>query len=75
MVFFAFWQLIILEIFEHYKIVHSDRWYTEEQVADAIQNLLICVEMGLLFAPVHSYAFPFSPYQKQVKNNKTKKEK
>ena len=65
MVFFAFWQGIILEVLEYYGIVHADRWYTEEQVAEAIQNLLICIEMGLLFAPIHSYAFPYASYQEQ----------
>lgn len=70
-VFFAFWQSIILQVLEYYEIVHADKWYTEEQVAEAIQNLLICIEMGLLFAPIHSYAFPYSPY-KQIKQSKKK---
>mmetsp|Transcript_32792 Transcript_32792/g.28761 ORF Transcript_32792/g.28761 Transcript_32792/m.28761 type:complete len:208 (+) Transcript_32792:2-625(+) len=74
-VFFAFWQGIILQVLEHYEIVHADRWYTEEQVAEAIQNLLVCIEMGLLFAPVHSYAFPYSPYEEQKKKNDKKKDK
>merc|ERR1712154_479194 len=65
-VFFAFWQGILLQILEHFEIVHSDKWYTEEEVAEAIQNLLICMEMGLLFAPIHSYAFPYAPYQKDA---------
>ncbi len=63
-----------MQILEYYGIVHSDRWYTEEQVAEAIQNLLICIEMGLLFAPVHSYAFPYAPYEKQGKKKEKKKE-
>merc|ERR1719474_2496891 len=65
-VFFAFWQGILLEVLEHFGIVHADRWYTQSEVAEAIQNLLICIEMGLLFAPVHSYAFPVSAYRKKA---------
>ena len=69
-VFFAFWQGILLEILEYFEIVHADRWYTEGEVAEAIQNLLICMEMGLLFAPIHSYAFPYAPYGEDASKKK-----
>ena len=70
-VFFAFWQGIILQILEYINIVHSDMWYTQTEVADAIQNLLICLEMGFIFAPAHMYAFTCQSY-KAIKDTKKK---
>eukprot|EP00128_Syssomonas_multiformis_P018841 Colp12_sorted_trinity150504_noHs@30949 len=61
-VFFAFWQYVILVILEHFEVVHGDRWYTADEVTLAIQNFLVCVEMGLIFAPAHIYAFPVKDY-------------
>ena len=69
MVFFAFWQGIVLEILEYFAIVHSDMWYSESQVAMAIQNLLVTIEMGLLFAPLHKHAFDYSFYVSNKKKN------
>jgi len=74
-VFFAFWQGIALQVLEHFEVVHADRWYTEEEVAEAIQNLLICMEMGLLFAPVHAYAFPLTAYRPKKGKDKVSKKK
>lgn len=68
-VFFAFWQGILLQIFEYFGIVHGDIWYNETQVAMTIQNLLVTIEMGLLFAPLHKYAFDFNVYALKNKKN------
>lgn len=56
-VFFAFWQGCILELLVFYGVVHADHWYTAKEISSAIQNFLVCVEMGLIFAPVNFYAF------------------
>ena len=62
----------MLEVLEHFGIVHADRWYTQSEVAEAIQNLLICIEMGLLFAPIHNFAFPYSDFVEQKTSKKGK---
>jgi len=56
-VFFAFWQSVVLELLCYLKVVHEGHWYTTEEVSEAIQNLLVCIEMGLLFTFAHNYAF------------------
>jgi len=56
-VFFAFWQSVVLEVLCYFKVVHEGHWYSTEEVSEAIQNLLVCVEMGLLFTFAHNYAF------------------
>jgi len=56
-VFFAFWQSVVLEVLCYFKVVHEGHWYTTEEVSETIQNLLVCIEMGLLFTFAHNYAF------------------
>jgi len=56
-VFFAFWQGVVLEILVYLGIVHEGHWYTSLQVSYAIQNFLVCLEMGVIFATAHIYAF------------------
>jgi hypothetical protein len=59
-VFFAFWQGIVLELLTHFGIVHQSHWYTVQELSTAIQNFLVCIEMGLLFAFAQRSAFPVS---------------
>jgi len=61
-VFFAFWQGIALEVLVYLKVLHEGHWWTTEEVSNAIQNFLVCVEMGLLFSFAHLYAFDAKPY-------------
>jgi len=56
-VFFAFWQGVVLEILVWMGIVHEGHWWTSLQVSYAIQNFLVCFEMGVIFATAHTYAF------------------
>jgi len=64
-VFFSFWQGVVLEILVYMKIVHAGHWYSVEQVSVAIQNFLVCLEMGLLFSVAHLYAFTPEEYKKK----------
>jgi len=61
-VFFAFWQGVILSILVHYKIVHESHWYSTEEVDMAIQNFLVCIEMAG-FSYAHDYAFSAAEYK------------
>jgi len=57
---------------EHYKIVHENLWYTVAELDVAIQNFLVCVEMGC-FALGHMYAFTAAPYSKTNQKQSEKK--
>jgi len=66
-VFFAFWQGVIVEIFAWLKILREDQWYKVESLEEAIQNFLVCVEMGLLFSFAHAYAFTAQEFKDKKK--------
>ena len=64
-VFFAFWQGVVVEFLVHVGVIHAGHWYTVEELATGIQNLLVCLEMGLIFTFAHMYAFPVDAYRKK----------
>jgi len=76
-VFFAFWQGVVLSILVSMKIIQGNHWYSTDEVDEAIQNFLVCLEMGLLFSFAHNYAFSadeFKPGYKYVAPPKEKKD-
>ena len=67
-------QGIVLEILAAIGIIRSDHiWLEVDQIEEAIQNLLICVEM-VFFALAQEYAFGSSPYIKKTKAELKKKD-
>jgi len=61
-IFFAFWQGITLTIMDSLDMLpHYDKW-TEFDVADAIQNSLICFEMFII-SLVHPFVFGWEEFQ------------
>nr|GMD02979.1 transmembrane protein 184C [Ipomoea batatas] len=61
-VFFSFWQGILLDILVAMGIIKSQHfWLDVEHIQEAIQNVLICVEM-VFFALMQQYAFHVAPY-------------
>jgi len=61
-IFFAFWQGITLTIMDSLNMLPQyDKW-TEFDVADAIQNSLICLEMFII-SLVHPYVFGWEEFQ------------
>jgi len=68
-VFFAFWQGIVLQVLVGCGVLNPGKWFTAAQKSTAIQDMLVCIEMGLLFAPLHIYAFSVSDYRAKIKKD------
>lgn len=61
-VFFCFWQGIVLEILVALGVIRSHHfWLDVEHIQEAIQNVLVCVEM-VVFSVLQQYAFHVAPY-------------
>ncbi|XP_010533868.1 PREDICTED: transmembrane protein 184C [Tarenaya hassleriana] len=61
-VFFCFWQGVVLEILVAMGVIRSHHFWLEvEQLEEALQNVLICLEM-IVFSVLQQYAFHVAPY-------------
>lgn len=61
-VFFCFWQGIVLEILVALGVIRSHHfWLDVEHIQEAIQNVLVCVEM-VVFSVLQQYAYHVAPY-------------
>ncbi|XP_010458507.1 PREDICTED: transmembrane protein 184 homolog DDB_G0279555 [Camelina sativa] len=61
-VFFCFWQGIVLEILVKMGVIKSHHFWLEvEQIEEAMQNVLVCLEM-IVFSVIQQYAFHVAPY-------------
>jgi hypothetical protein len=63
-VFFATWQGILLKILAHPRValLHDGYRFSVDEVGAAWHDFLVCLEMGILFSPLHAYAFPPKDY-------------
>ncbi|KAF7803535.1 transmembrane protein 184C [Senna tora] len=67
-VFFSFWQGVVLEILAAVGVIQSHHfWLDVEHIEEAIQNVLICLEM-VIFSVLQQYAFHVSPYSGEVES-------
>jgi hypothetical protein len=65
-VFFCFWQGIVLEILVALGVIKSHHfWLDVEHIEAAIQNVLVCLEM-VVFSVLQQYAYHVSPYSGDV---------
>ncbi|XP_077254068.1 uncharacterized protein LOC143893019 [Tasmannia lanceolata] len=65
-VFFCFWQGIMLEILVAAGIIKSHHyWLDVEHIEEALQNVLVCVEM-VVFSVMQQYAYHVAPYSGDV---------
>ncbi|KAI3697950.1 hypothetical protein L6452_31056 [Arctium lappa] len=65
-IFFCFWQGVVLNILAKTGVLKSHHfWLDVEHVQEAIQNVMICVEM-VGFSVIQQYAFHFEPYSGDV---------
>jgi len=56
-VFFATWQGVVLKVLVYFGILHEGHRFSVDEIALAWQDLLVCIEMGLLFSPMCLYAY------------------
>ncbi|KNA08074.1 hypothetical protein SOVF_165820 [Spinacia oleracea] len=72
-VFFCFWQGIVLEMLVAAGIIRSRRaWLDVEHIEEGIQNVLVCLEM-VVFSVLQQYAYNVQPYSGDVGKWKVKK--
>ncbi|XP_021726361.1 transmembrane protein 184C-like [Chenopodium quinoa] len=72
-VFFCFWQGIVLELLVAVGIIRSRySWLDVEHIEEGIQNVLVCLEM-VVFSVLQQYAYSAQPYMGDVGKWKTKK--
>ncbi|KAM7506126.1 hypothetical protein LguiB_005030 [Lonicera macranthoides] len=65
-VFFCFWQSVVLDILAAMGIIKSHHfWLDVEHIEEAIQNVLVCLEM-VVFSVLQQYAFHYLPYSGDV---------
>ncbi|XP_074583523.1 uncharacterized protein LOC141839629 [Curcuma longa] len=61
-VFFCFWQGVALEILTAVGVIQSHHfWLDVEHIQEAIQNVLVILEM-VFFAVIQQYAYSVAPY-------------
>ncbi|XP_051128367.1 uncharacterized protein LOC127249550 [Andrographis paniculata] len=61
-VFFTFWQGIVLDILVSMGVIRSQHfWLDTEHLEEAIQNVLVSVEM-VIFSVLQQYAYHVAPY-------------
>ncbi|OWM91290.1 transmembrane protein 184C-like [Punica granatum] len=67
-VFFCFWQGVVLEILVAMGVIKSHHfWLDVEHIEEAIQNVLVCLEM-VVFSVLQQYAYHVSPYSGEVES-------
>ncbi|KAK3188089.1 hypothetical protein Dsin_027650 [Dipteronia sinensis] len=65
-VFFCFWQGVVLEILVAVGVIKSHHfWLDVEHIEEAIQNILVCMEM-VVFSVLQQYAYHVAPYSGEV---------
>ncbi|KAG6512042.1 hypothetical protein ZIOFF_030133 [Zingiber officinale] len=61
-VFFCFWQGVVLEVLTAVGVIQSNHfWLDVEHIQEAIQNVLVILEM-VFFSVVQQYAYSVAPY-------------
>jgi len=61
-VFFTFWQGLLLSVLVKVRIIRETAEFTTSNVETGAQDFLICVEM-FFFSVAHLYAFPVSDFE------------
>merc|ERR1719277_2629928 len=61
-VFFVFWQGFIVEALEAAGIIHAGHFFSLADKTTLLQDALVCLEMAVIFAPLHVYSFSYEDY-------------
>jgi len=61
-VFFTFWQSVLIAFFVKIHFLTATADYTSDEVADGIQDFVICIEM-FIAAIAHIYIFPHREFE------------
>jgi len=65
-IFFSFWQGITIAVLNYFGLIPSIGSLTEDNVGDALQDFIICVEMFII-SIVHHFVFPYAPFRDPLK--------
>jgi len=60
-IFFCFWQGIAVSGLVKLQVIHATTYWTADNVASGVQNVLVCCEM-VLASFLHLYAFAYKDY-------------
>lgn len=61
-------QGVVLEVLAAMGVIRSHHfWLDVEHIEEAIQNVLICLEM-VVFSVLHQYAYHVAPYSGEVES-------
>jgi len=69
-VFFAFWQGVVLEVLVSLGILHEDHFWTVDELEIAISNWLVTLEMGFLFSFAFQYGYAAELYPRKEEPKK-----
>lgn len=64
-VFFTFWQSVLIAGLASLGVLHETTHYTKDQVVVALQDFVVCIEM-LVAALAHHYAFSWKDFHDPV---------
>ncbi|CAG8531389.1 15597_t:CDS:2, partial [Dentiscutata heterogama] len=61
-IFFSFWQSIVLAIIADIGIIKETQYWTSANVSRGLAAILVCIEMAI-FSIIHIFAFPYQGYK------------
>ncbi|CAG8674144.1 organic solute transporter Ostalpha-domain-containing protein [Gigaspora rosea] len=65
-IFFSFWQSIVLAIIADLGIIKETQYWTSANVSGGLAAMLVCIEMAV-FSVLHIIAFPYQRYEEDKK--------
>lgn len=72
-VFFSTWQGVVLKGLAHFGVLNETHRFSLDEVKESYQDLLVILEMAVIFSPLHYYAFSPKEYSSAVEVTSKKK--
>jgi len=60
-IFFSFWQGILVSILAYFNVIHGTQYWTVTDVSSGVQNFLVTIEM-VIASLIHYRAFDYNPF-------------